>query len=89
MDIQKDNKGNSFVEIGSIRLTYVDKSTRQSSKNWSDSDTIRISAYKNDFDNSLHMGAEIPINTNDEILDLIQALCILHKDKSNQNKLTT
>lgn len=83
MDIQKDKKGNSFIEIGSIRITYVDKLTRLNSKNWSETDTIRFSAYKNDYDSSLHMGAEIPIKSKDEIIDLIQALCILHKEKNN------
>jgi hypothetical protein len=69
-----------------IRITYVDKETRQSTTNWSDSDTIRFSAYRNDKDNLLHKGAEIPIKSKDEIINLIEALCMLYKQKSKKWK---
>ena len=71
MEYDKKN-GNPFVDVGNIRITYIDKKTRQPSSNWSDSDTIRFAAYKNDKDSSLHKGAEIPVRTKDEIIDLIE-----------------
>ena len=85
--MEADKNGNLFVEIGNIRMTYVDKKNRQTSKNWSGSDTIRFSAYRNATTNSLHKGAEVPIKSKDEIIELIEALCVLYKVKTKTKNI--
>ena len=82
IETERDKKGNYYVVIDNVRITYVDKNTRQESKNWSSSDTIRFSAYKSAKNDSLHIGAEIPIKSRDEIINLIEGLCVLYKATS-------
>ena len=76
--MKKDKNGNAYQDIGNIRITLVDKSTRKSDKNWSGKDTLRFQSYKDEDNSSLHLGAEIPLENNKTIIELIEVLCKLY-----------
>jgi hypothetical protein len=72
----QDQNGNTFFNLGNIRVTYIRAETRPQNANWSGSDVIRFNAYRNDTpsDNSLHRGAEMPINDLTDLSDLAMIL---------------
>jgi hypothetical protein len=79
--MHKDSKGNDYLEIGNIRVSLVRSSNRTAAKNWPGCDVIRIQAYRGNANSSLHKGAEFPVNSKNEIVDLVRVLLELHRIK--------
>jgi hypothetical protein len=79
-DQKTDGNGNMFEDVGNIRITYVDKNRRSSESPWPDKDKLSFRAYKGQ-GSSLHMGAEIPIDDTDTLIEIIEALCKLHRER--------
>lgn len=77
--MNNDKNGNPYEDVGNIRVTIVDKSTRNPEKDWAGSDTLRFQAYKGGESNALHLGAEIPLENNETIIEIIEALCKLYR----------
>ena len=58
--IQLDGRGNKFVEIEGVRITYVREDTRDPEKRWAGGDALRFQAYHDPESNSaLRWGPEI------------------------------
>ncbi len=76
MNIEIDTKGNKYIQIENVRITYVNKIRRPVAKNWSNQDVIRIQALKDN--GGLHIGAEYPIYNNDSIPLLVSAIVKLN-----------
>lgn len=77
--MKTDKKGNRYTEIKNIRLSYIKSINRKPDKDWPGVDVIRIQAYKDGNSNSLHQGAEMPINKKEDIIDFIRELLEIHK----------
>ncbi|TYP95423.1 hypothetical protein LX73_0726 [Fodinibius salinus] len=77
-----DEKGNQFVEVSNVRVTYVSKKSRKGIKDWSKGDVLRIQAYRGN-GNALHQGPELDLKEPDTILELIEALSRLIRGKEN------
>jgi len=77
----QDKNQNNYIRINNIRITYIDGGKRKNAKNWKGKDTIKIQAYKNDYNETLFQGAEVPINTSKTLIKIIAALCKLHEKK--------
>ena len=69
--MEQDENGHWFVEVGNLRLTFIPKKDRTDAKDWAGSDVIRIQAYRNNKDKSLHMGAEYPVSGEADITKLM------------------
>ncbi len=83
MQIQNDGPGNPYVEVSNVRITYVPRNQRQSAKDWAGSDVIRIQAYKDDpaMSKSLFSGAEFPVESHKQVVELISAVAYLIAQK--------
>lgn len=77
----KDSKNNDYLEIGNIRVSLVRATNRTASKNWPGCDVIRIQAYRGNTNSALHKGAEFPVNSKNEIIDLVRILLEMHRIK--------
>jgi hypothetical protein len=79
MKIEKDTPGNPYVEVGNVRITLVPKSKRQSAKDWAGHDVIRIQSYRDDtsVSRALHRGAEFPVESHKQVVELISAVAYL------------
>lgn len=65
-----------ILDIQNLRITYVPAADRAESANWAGTDVIRVQAYRDSEENqSLHMGAELPIPTPEVFGLFISALC--------------
>ena len=73
--MERDDRGQYYVRVGNLRITYIQANKRLADLNWSDSDVIRVQSYKNSTDNSLHAGAEFPVRSSDSLVELIEAMC--------------
>jgi hypothetical protein len=65
-----------YKEIGNVRITYVTSDKRIGKNDWAGTDVLRIQAYRG-VGESLHKGAELPIedvNSWDELLQVIYDL---------------
>jgi hypothetical protein len=80
MDLIKDNKNHLFAEVGNCRVTYIPARDRSPDKDWAGSDVIRLQAYRGADSKALHMGAELPIESPAEFVELIAALCQLYTE---------
>lgn len=78
MSLSKDNKGNDFIEVNNIRITYVRNENRSSEKAWSGSDVLRIQAKISGENDRLHRGAELPIDSPQSILQLMEGILSLY-----------
>lgn len=75
-----DSKKNAYLNVNNIRVTYVRSETRRDDANWSESDVIRIQAYKGlEQTGGLHRGAEMPVNGTEDLIDLAMALLELSR----------
>jgi hypothetical protein len=63
-----DSKGQEYRNVNNTRITLVKH------QKWADCKVIRIQAYRG---KGLHMGAEIPIETPQDALDIIHAIAEL------------
>jgi len=77
METKTDSSGNSYVDVGNIRLTMVGQANAP--EYWQGHDCIRINAYRGSDNNSLHQGAMIPLTSKQTIVELIEALCQLYR----------
>jgi hypothetical protein len=60
-----DSRGNEYRNVNNARVTRVEH------QKWAESKVLRFQAYRG---TNLHMGAEIPIESPQDALDLIQAI---------------
>ena len=79
--MEKDKNGNIYENIGNIRITVINKATRSSQKDWANCNTLRFQAYKGEDNNALHLGAEIPLENDETIIELIEALCKIYRQQ--------
>ena len=77
METKTDSSGNSYVDVGNIRLTLVGSASAP--EYWTGHDCIRINAYRGAENNALHQGAMIPLSSRQTIVELIEALCHLYR----------
>lgn len=68
----KDSKGNQYVNVNNARITLV--KNRAATKDWAGTTVLRFQAYRN---GGLHMGAEIPIETDRDVIDLMRSIAEL------------
>lgn len=80
METNKDSKGNIYIEVGNLRITYVEQKNRSSLKDWPSADVIRIQAYRNS-SKALHKGAEYPVENEKSVYNLFEAFSKLMNDK--------
>lgn len=81
METLRDSKGNIYIEVGNLRITYVEQKNRSSAKNWPGADVIRIQAHRDSTSKSLHQGAEYPVVNEKSIYNLFEAFSKLMNDK--------
>lgn len=67
MQAQTDSKGNTYFDVGNIRITSVEET-------WSGDSGIRIQAYKSGTSGALHQGAELPIPDKRTAYDFLKAI---------------
>lgn len=80
-----DGKGNQYVEVDNIRLTFVPAQKRRRSKDWSGKNVIRVQAYRGRRDGkAMHRGAELPIEDGDTVLKLVSAICELYDGRPRE-----
>lgn len=66
MEIKRDGKGQPYIDVGNLRITFK-------AIVWSGGPGLSIRAYKED-DSCLHMGAEIPLDSYKRACELIAAI---------------
>jgi hypothetical protein len=71
--IERDSRGNFYIETGNLRLTWVRTQNREDAKDWAESDVIRIQAYRGQ-GRQLHIGAELPVESGADAKDLLEAV---------------
>ncbi|WP_445749283.1 hypothetical protein [Polaribacter sp.] len=80
MEVLKDSKGNSYVNVGNLRITYVVQISRENDeKDWSKTSVLRIQAHTGK-GKKLHKGAEYPVNNEKDIYSLFEAFSKLMKE---------
>jgi hypothetical protein len=72
----KDSKGNEYLNVNNARITLVKH--RAATKDWAGTTVLRFQAYR---DGGLHMGAEIPIETDRDVLDIIRSITELAQSR--------
>jgi hypothetical protein len=79
--MKKDGANHIYEECQNVRMTYVPAKDRATAKNWAGCDVIRIQSHKNDKDNALHMGAELPLPDDPTVfVDMISKLCAVFSE---------
>lgn len=78
--LKRDASDHSFMEVENIRITYVPAKDRDAAKSWAGADVLRVQAYRGSEDQSLHMGAELPIPDSQTFVDLVSALCTVYNE---------
>ncbi|MCE1166339.1 MAG: hypothetical protein LWX07_13155 [Bacteroidetes bacterium] len=84
VDMEQDGNGHFYFEIDNVRVTYVPAVDRTEENNWANSDVIRIQAYRSTENKSLHLGAELPINSPEMLIALIGGLCNLYSQVTSE-----
>jgi hypothetical protein len=79
MTIKTDKSGHLYTDVGNIRIAYIPRQSRNTTKDWANSDVIRISAYKQDpnVSQAMHRGAELPIEDARTFIALMSSLCAI------------
>jgi len=80
MKTEIDSKGNVYIEVGNLRISYIEQKNRTSIKDWPNADVIRIQAYRGE-GKALHQGAEYPVENDKNIYSLFEAFSTLMKEK--------
>jgi len=78
MQMDRDGNGHVYLDVRNIRITYIPQTNRRRNADWSESDVLRIQAYKGDESRALHRGAELPVPSPDALLEFIAALCTVY-----------
>lgn len=86
MKIELDGKGNPFITVGNLRITYVEGKKREEGKDWSGKSVLRIQAYKEYPEKSyaLFMGPEFPVRNHREACSFIAAISYLLAEKMQE-----
>ncbi|MCD4654913.1 hypothetical protein K8T06_13385 [bacterium] len=76
---ENDGRGNPFITVGNLRITYVDGKQRDEKENWSGESVLRIQAYKGNPEESyaMHRGPEFPVRSHKEACCFIAAISYL------------
>jgi len=80
LETKKDSKGNIYIEVENLRISYIEQKSRSNLKDWPNADVLRIQAYRGE-GKSLHQGAEYPVKDEKSIYSLFEALSKLMNDK--------
>lgn len=83
MTTHKDSAGHTYAEVRNIRVTYVPKKDRAAAKNWAGQDVLRVQSYREDTSGgskSLHMGAEIPVESAEVFGEFVAAICQVYAE---------
>ena len=78
--LKTDGSGHLYAEVENIRITYVPASDRKPEADWAGSDVLRIQAYRGSHSKSLFMGAELPVQSPEVMVDMVAALCAVYND---------
>jgi phosphoserine aminotransferase len=70
--VKSDKKNQMYLETANLRVTYVPAGQRGAAKNWAGKDTIRIQAYQGPSNQRLHLGAEMPVESLQELIETLQ-----------------
>ena len=81
MEIQTDSKGNVYIEVGNLRISYIEQKNRSNTKDWPGADVLRIQAYRDSNSKALHQGAEYPVYNEKDIYKLFRAISKLMDEK--------
>ena len=81
MEIQTDSKGNVYIEVGNLRISYIEQKNRSNTKDWPGADVLRIQAYRDSVSKALHQGAEYPVYNEKSIYNLFEAFSKLMNEK--------
>ena len=81
MQTKIDSKGNTYIEVGNLRLSYIEQKNRSNTKDWPGADVIRIQAYRDSVSKALHQGAEYPVYDEKDIYKLFEAFSKLMTEK--------
>ncbi|MCU7490541.1 MAG: hypothetical protein HF312_02660 [Ignavibacteria bacterium] len=84
--MDRDSKNHFYLEVDNIRVTYIPSQDRAPNRDWAGCDVIRIQAKRNNEDNSLHLGAELPIASSERFIELISSLCMVY-NAGKENEL--
>ena len=82
--MQRDSRGHLFADVSNLRITYIPASDRSDETDWADSDVLRVQAYRGGENSALHRGAEFPVSSSEEMIDLIQTLCNVYRAGQQQ-----
>jgi hypothetical protein len=80
--MKTDRRDQAFVDVGEVRLTFVRGKNRAPVKDWAPGDVLRVQAYgrsKKTGKRVLRRGAEIPVGSAAQVLELITAIAELTK----------
>ena len=79
MRIENDGRGNPFITVGNLRVTYVDGEKREGEKDWAGQSVIRMQAYKGNPEESqsLNMGPEYPVRNHRKVYRFFAAISYL------------
>jgi hypothetical protein len=77
MDLRTDSAGQQYIDVDTVRLTYVPREMRTEKKDWAGRPVIRIQAYREGTSGPLHQGAEFPVDSREEVLSFVEAFCQL------------
>ena len=83
--MNRDSRDHIFAEVGNLRITYVPADDRSNDANWAASDVLRVQAYRGGENSALHKGAEFPVSSSEEMIDLIQTLCNVYRAGQQQS----
>lgn len=76
MKIETDERGNCFVDVSNVRITWVQAETRDPGTDWASGDVLRIQVYNNGTDGRLRgLGPEIALSpdTSTGVLQFVAA----------------
>jgi hypothetical protein len=76
-----DSANHWFVDVGNVRVTYVPAGDRRENAHRRECDAIRMQSYKG-HGRALNQGAEMPLTPENDLLELIESLCRLHRQGS-------
>jgi len=77
--MRKRTRPDNYENVSNIRITYVPRSNRPKTKDWSGTDVLRFQAYRDSKRRALFIGPEMSIENSKTILELIEALCRIYR----------
>jgi len=75
MDIMHDGRGNPYVNVDNLRITFIRRGVKDDQKDWEgDCHYLRVQAYRGGNCGSLHRSAEFPIPNHGKALELLSVI---------------